>query len=106
METRKSLGQLLPTTSTALYTVPSEASAVVSSIMVCNTGDAPAKYRVSHAVAGAAEATAQFLFHDAPLAPHASMAFTLGMTLAATDVVRVSSDTGLVAFNLWGAEIT
>lgn len=107
-ETRKVLGQLVPaaTTLSALYTVPGGTQAVVSSITVCNETGSATTYRISVAVAGAADALAQYVAYDAPLQPNETRSYTLGATLGATDVVRCYSASGSVAFNAFGVELT
>lgn len=104
----KNLGQSMPAAAslTTLYTVPSGKSAVLSSLMVCNQSDSAAKFRVSHAVAAAADAAAQYLYHDIVVPPHSTFAATLGISLAATDVLRARSDNGLCSFNAYGTEVT
>lgn len=107
-EALKVLGQLAPaaTTLSALYTVPASTSATASSIVVCNQNASKIKFRVSVAVAGAVDAAQQYLFYDVDVLANASLVVTMGMTLAATDVVRVYSDTANVSFNLFGVEVT
>lgn len=103
------LGQSKPSgnTLTALYTVPAVTSAVVSTLSVCNQSNtSPAKYRVSAAAAGAADAVAQYLVYDAVLAPSESVFLTIGLSLATTDVLRVQSDSGSVSFGAYGVEVT
>jgi hypothetical protein len=106
-ETIKVLGQLKPaaTTLSTLYTVPAvPAVAVCSSLTVCEQAGAATTFRVSVAVAGAADDPKQYLVFDAALAANETKTFTLGITLAGTDVVRVRSTSGSVSFNLFGAE--
>lgn len=107
-ETRKVLGQLAPaaTTLSALYTVPGATQAVISTINVCETGGASALIRISVAVAGAADAIAQYLIRDATLQANQEAALTIGATLGAADVVRVYSSTGNVSFSAFGVELT
>lgn len=107
-ETLKVLGQLTPaaTTLTALYTVPASTQTTCSSIVVCNQNASSIAFRVSVAIGGAADTPAQYLYYDVALTKNNSFVATLGITLAATDVVRVRSDTANVSFNLFGAEVT
>jgi hypothetical protein len=107
-ETYKVLGQSNPaaTTLTDLYTVPGATSVVSSSIVVCNRGSGTIKFRISVAVAGAADDNKQYLFYDTPLQKNSSMTVVLGITLAATDVVRVRTDVATASFNIFGAEVT
>ncbi len=67
--TRKNLGQSAPlaTTLTTLYTVPAATSTVVSTITVANRSEAATTFRLSHAVAGAANADAQYFVYDAAI---------------------------------------
>lgn len=102
----KVLGQLKPAAATllALYTAPAATSVVVSSIVVCEQAAAATSFRISVAIAGAADAPPQYLAYDAALAANETKAFTLGITLGATDVVRVRSLSGNVSFNAFGEE--
>lgn len=103
----KVLGQSAPVggTLTTLYTVPALTSVVLSSLMVTNRGTS-AKYRISIAVAGAADATSQYIRYDAVLLPNEARTIVAGITLATTDVIRVQSDTGQVTFSAFGVQVT
>lgn len=107
-ESYKVLGQASPAaaTPTALYTVPGATSAVASSVIVANQNAGAILFRISVAVAGAVSDPKQFTHFDISLAGNSTYIATLGITLAATDVVRVQSDTTLTSFNLFGTEIT
>jgi len=105
--TYKVLGQSKPgaATLTDLYTVPAATSAVCSSLVVCNQG-AATSYRISIAVAGAVDTPAQYLAYDVAIGANASDTWTIGITLAATAVVRVYNTLATCSFNLFGQEIT
>lgn len=107
-ETRKVLFQSVPSsaTLTAAYTAGASTQAVVSTISVCNQSATATTFRLSVAVGGAADTPAQYIVFDAPLAGNETQAYTIGMTLAATDVVRVYSGNGQVSFVAFGVEIT
>jgi homoserine dehydrogenase len=107
-ETFKNLGQQGPAgnTLTDLYTVPGATSAVVSSVIVCNRSLLDTTFRLSHAIAGAADTAAQYLYYDASVQAGATFIATVGLTLATTDVIRCLSSNGLVSFNLYGVEKT
>lgn len=102
----KILAQVIPaaTTLTTLYTVPAATTTFASTFCVCNQAGSAATYRVSVAVAGAADATKQYIAYDAPLRANETMSFTIGLALATTDVVRCYSSNGQVSFNLFGIE--
>lgn len=106
--TYKILGQSLPanTNVTDLYTCPSSSAAVISQLVVCNNSAAPVTFRVSAAVAGAADATSQYLLYDVTVDPNDTLFFDLGATLAGTDKIRVKTGTAsALSFTLFGTEI-
>ena len=104
----KVLGQQEPaiTTETTLYTVPSATQAVCSTLSVCNRTTIPATFRVRIKINNAADADAQFVCFDAPIAAKDTLFLTFGATLGAGDVVRVYSSNADTAFQLFGSEIT
>lgn len=106
-ETRKILGQSKPNaaTLTDLYTVPASTQVVGSSIVICNQG-AATTFRISVAIAGAADTPAQYLAYDVAIAANTTVIFTIGITLGATDKVRVYNTLANCSFNLFGVEIT
>ena len=105
--TYKVLGQVNPaaTTATTAYTVPSATNAVVSTLSICNLSTTPATYRIAVRPAGASLTAAQYIAYDASLSSNETVALTLGLTLAATDVVTVYASTANVSFSLFGSEI-
>lgn len=107
-ETRKVLGQSAPTatTLTAVYTVPASTQALLSTITVCNRSATATTYRLSVAVAGAADANNQYLVYDAPISGNEAVTWTLGCTLGAADVVRAYVGAATVTVNVFGVEIT
>jgi hypothetical protein len=106
--TYKVLGQSAPgaTTATTLYTVPSATSAVISTLVVANRAATSATYRISVRPSGASQANQHYLAFDVAVGGGDSTTLTLGITLAATDVVTVYGSTANLSFNLFGSEIT
>jgi len=106
--TVKNLGQVATaaTTETDLYTVPGATSSVCSSIVICNRGATVATFRVSHAVGGGATANKDYLYYDVTLAGNDTFIATIGITMAATDKIRVYASTANLSFNLYGQETT
>ena len=104
----KVLGQLNPsaTTLTTLYTVPGATSTVCSSLVICNRSSTATSFRVSVAVAGAADTGAQYLYYDVTIAGNDTFVATIGVSLAATDVVRVYATLATLSFSLFGQENT
>jgi len=104
----KVLGQVAPsaTTATAVYTVPSATSAVVSSVAVCNRSASDATYRISIRPAGATLANEHYLVYDSTASANDTIIFTIGITLAATDVLEVYASSADLTFQALGSEIT
>jgi hypothetical protein len=106
-ETLKTLAQLNPSAAlTTLYTVPAATSTVCSSIVICNQSASVGTFRISVAVAGEADSAKQYIYYDQTLAAKSTFIATIGMTLAATDVVRVFPSSASMSFNLFGSENT
>ncbi len=104
----KVLAQTIPnaTTSTDHYTVPAATSTVISSIVVTNQSATATTFRISVAVAGAVLATKQYLYYDVAIGGNDTFIFTGGITLAATDVIRVYATLATLSFNTFGIETT
>lgn len=105
--TYKVLGQVAPsaTTNTDLYTVGAGKSAVVSTIAIANRGATSATYRVAIRVAGAAISNEDYIAYDATITANNSTMITIGITLAATDVITVYASNANLSFNAFGSEI-
>lgn len=103
----KVLGQSIPvaTTNTVLYTVPAATSTVTSTLTACNQG-AATTIRVAVQPAGAAIASQHYILYDVDLLAKDTLFFTIGVTLASTDVISVYAGTSTVSFNLFGSEIS
>jgi hypothetical protein len=104
----KVLGQSAPsaTTDTNLYTVPSATSAVCSTLSICNRDAATATFRVAVRPAGATIANQHYIVYGASVVGNDSILLTLGIALAATDVVTVYSSTANTSYTLFGSEIS
>ncbi len=107
-DTLKVLAQSNPsaTTLTDIYTVPASTSAVISSIVVCNQAGTSATFRVSIQVANAADNAKQYLYYDLTIPGNDTFIATLGISLAATDVIAIFASTATLSFNVFGVEIT
>jgi glucose-6-phosphate dehydrogenase assembly protein OpcA len=103
---KKVLGQVNPsaTTATTLYTVPSGKTTVVSTLVVANLSSTAATYRIAIRIAGSTLSNEEYIAYDVALSGNDSTALTLGITLAATDVITVYASTANVAFNAFGDE--
>jgi hypothetical protein len=104
----KILGQAHPVaaTSTVLYTCPASTQTVISTLSIANVTATTGKCRVHVAPAGAANSHTNAILFDVAITPNSSNTFTLGLTLDATDVVRVYSTNGNdLTFHVYGSEI-
>jgi hypothetical protein len=79
---------------------------VVSSINVSNRSATPTSFRISVAVAGAADNDKQYIAYDVAIAANATATFKVGLALATTDVIRVYATLATLSFNIFGLEIT
>jgi len=113
-DTVKVLAQSFPAaaTLTAVYTVPAATSVVVSTITACNQSNTvPDTIRISIAVGGASDTPAQYIYGGSigsgfAINPLDTMAATIGISLAATDVIRCYSTNGTTSFNIFGVQVT
>lgn len=104
----KVLGQTAPgaTTNTDLYTTPTGKSTIVSTLTVCNRAGTSSTFRVAVRPAGTPIANQHYISYDSTVAPNDTITFTLGITLASTDVLTVYASTANLTFNLYGSEIS
>ena len=106
--TYKVLGQAAPanTSEATLYTVPSATQTIVSSLVVSNLTATAANATVSVCVAGAATSNANTILKTVSIAASSTATFTLGITMGATDLIRITSGTNnALSFNAFGSEI-
>lgn len=87
-----------------LETVPSATQAIGSTLYVVNQTATAQYYRIAIRVAGAALAN-QWIAYDVAISPNETIAYTTGISLAATDVITVFASSNLVNFTITGAEI-
>lgn len=106
--TYKVLGQSNPAavTATTLYTVPASTQTVVSTITAANIGTTVGTFRIAIRPAGATLANQHYLVYDASLNGGDMLSFTLGVTLATTDVITVYGSSANFTFQAFGSELT
>jgi len=104
--TYKTLGQAAPAANvfTDLYTTPAATQTVMSTLAVCNRATASCTYRVAVRVGGAALNAAHYLVYDASLPGNQTTTLTIGIAMAATDVLTVSASSPNVTFAGFGVE--
>ena len=104
----KVLGQSNPsaTTATTLYTAPSATSTVLSTVTICNQASTAGTFRLAVRPAGASLAAQHYIAYDTPIAANDTVALTLGLTLATTDVVTIYASSATMSFAAFGSEIS
>lgn len=104
----KVLSQTKPSAATLTdsYTVPASTETTVSTVTVANQSSTATSFRISVAVAGAADSAEQYLYYDIAIPGNDTFAATLGVTLAATDVIRVYNTLATCSFNFFGVEVS
>ena len=106
--TYKILGQSAPanTSNADMITVGAAKSQIVSSLVIANTTSSSATARVFVRIAGAAAAASNAVIYDTIINAKSTAAFTLGITLAATDVITVQTGTAnALTFTAFGSEL-
>jgi hypothetical protein len=103
----KTLGQSAPSAAanTNLYTVPASTSAVCSTLAIANRG-VSTTFRVAVRPNGATLANQHYIVFDALVNQYDTVFLTLGITLAAGDVVTIYAGSADLSFSLFGSEIT
>lgn len=103
----KVLGQSAPgaTTPASLYTCPADRAAVASSLVVCNRSASSATFRLSVRPNGTAQANEHYIAYDSPILGNETVAFSIGITVDAADVVTVYASSADLSFSLFGSEI-
>lgn len=103
----KILGQINPTLNTlsSLYVVPINTSTVISTLTVCNLSlTVDSTFRLAIRQNGAAINNNQYIYYDLPILANDTFCASLGLTLAANDVISIYSSTSNLSFNLFGQE--
>lgn len=101
------LGQAAPAAAAngdVIAAVAANRRQVVSSLVIANTGAAATTFRVFARKAGAAAAVGNAIAYDVNIDANSVISLTLGICLAATDVLTVRSAAGGVTFTAFGEE--
>lgn len=106
--TYKTLGNVAGTgnvaTYSTLYTTPSNTTAVVSTITICNQTGSTITYRLGLASSATDPSTSEFLAYGATVAANDTVALTLGVTMGANKFLRASASSASVSFIAFGTE--
>jgi hypothetical protein len=104
----KVLAQAKPAaaTNTTLYTVPTGAGnyAVISTLHVANVTSDGDSFRVAIRPAGESLEDKHYILYNVSVLPFQSQSYTIGVTLASTDVITIFSESAKLSFNLFGSE--
>jgi hypothetical protein len=105
--TYKVLGQSNPsaTTATTLYTCPAGTQTVISTISICNQAGTSGTYRIAVRPNGATLSAEHYVVYDATIQANTTAAYTLGITIDASDVVTIYASSTSFSFNAFGSEI-
>ena len=105
--TFKVLGQSAPTDTNAatLYTVGTGKSAIISTIAIANVAATATTASVYVRQAGAAVADSNAIVRNVAITGNSTIALTLGITLAAGDVISVATGmANVLTFHAFGQE--
>lgn len=94
----------LAATLTALHTVTAQKALVGSSIVVCNRSAVDTSFRISIAIAGAADSLEQYLYYNTLIPGNETFVATIGPTANAGDIIRVYATLATLSFTLFGTE--
>jgi hypothetical protein len=94
------------TTAEELYATPSSSAAVISTIVVANRAASAKTYRIAVKPAtGTTLANEHYLAYDIAIAANDSTALTLGITLAAGNVIVTYASSADLTFTAFGSEL-
>lgn len=102
----KVLAQQATTTSlVSMYTVAAATETIISSIVVANTSATDRTYRITVQPNNATLAQKHYIAYDVTSKANTTTAYTLGITLDATDQVYILGSTTDLSISLFGSEI-
>jgi hypothetical protein len=89
-----------------LYTTPSATEAVISSLVITNQSSSALTVRVGMDTTAGTPAASEFLIYDAAVAGNDTVALTLGITMPASNFIRVASSASTCNFTAFLSEIS
>lgn len=89
-----------------LYETSASTTAVISTILICNTASTSATYRIGLDTTAGTPGASEWLVYDATVAGNDTIALTLGISLGNTKFIRVSSSANTVTFSAFVSEIS
>jgi hypothetical protein len=105
--TYKVLGQVVSTAGvdTNVYTVPSNTTVIISSIVVVNRGTDGTTFKVAVRPNGAIE-NKHYVAYDVPIARNDTTVLSFGITMDAADVITINGANNNISVSVFGTEIT
>jgi hypothetical protein len=89
-----------------LYTTPSATEAVISSIVITNQASSSVTVRIGMDTTAGTPGASEWLVYDAVVAGNDTIALTLGITMPASNFIRVSSSANTCNFSAFLSELT
>jgi hypothetical protein len=89
-----------------LYETSASTTAVISTILICNTASTSATYRIGLDTTAGTPGGSEWLVYNATVAGNDTIALTLGISLGNTKFIRVSSSANTVTFSAFVSEIS
>jgi len=89
-----------------LYTTPAATSAVISSLVICNQSSSAITVRIGLDATEGTPGASEFLVYDASVAANDTLILTMGLAMAASKYLRVSSSANTCSFTASVSEIS
>lgn len=89
-----------------LYSTPSATEAVISSIVITNQASSSVTVRIGMDTTAGTPGASEWLVYDAVVAGNDTVALTLGVTMPASNYIRVSSSANTCNFSAFLSELT
>jgi hypothetical protein len=89
-----------------LYTTPAATEAVISSIVITNQASSSVTVRIGMDTTAGTPGASEWLVYDAVVAGNDTVALTLGVTMPASNFIRVSSSANTCNFSAFLSELT
>lgn len=93
-------------TYSTLYTTPAATEAVISSIVITNQASSSVTVRIGMDTTAGTPGASEWLVYDAVVAGNDTVALTLGVTMPASQYIRVSSSANTCNFSAFLSEIS
>jgi len=89
-----------------LYTTPAATSAVISSLVICNQSSSAITVRIGLDATEGTPGASEFLVYDASVAANDTLILTMGLAMAASKYLRISSSANTCSFTASVSEIS